>query len=196
MPTDPLERLLRETDADAGPAPRMPDDLAARVLRRSHAQARRRVALRSAAAVIVLAAGASTVFWRRGTPPAGTEMPAATSSASMARLAAQTSELEAEADWRLVVARRTSAIQVQQARIADLNRQAAQPDPVLAAKREVERAAGTLFQQGDLLYRELGLPARAADSYREVLRLFPASAWAEPARERLSELTKTQGDPS
>jgi hypothetical protein len=196
MPMDPLERLLRETDADVGGAPHMPDDLAVRVLRRSQSQSRRRVAIRSAAAMIVLAAGASTVLWRRGALPTGVETPTAMSSANTARLVAETSALQTEADWRQVVAHRTTAIQFQQARIADLNRQAAQPDPVLAANREVERAAGTLFQQGDVLYRELDLPLRAAHSYREVLRLFPTSAWAALARERLTELTNTQGDAS
>lgn len=188
MSMDPLERLLRETDADVGPAPRMPDDLVAWVLRRSRVRARRRVAVRSAAAMIVLAAGASTVLWQRGVPPTVAKIPA-----NPAHLAAQAGQLEAEADWRLVVVRRTSEIQDQQARIAELNRQAAQPDPVLAANREVERAAGTLFQQGDVLYRELGLRARAADSYREVLRLFPTSACAALARERLTELNHIQG---
>jgi hypothetical protein len=180
MDTDPLEKLLREADASAGPPPQIPADLPARVFRRAAAQRRRRLAT-GVAAAILLAIGVMTPFWLRPTPLAQPGVNPAT-------LVAQTAQLQAEADWRSAVARRTIDLEARDARLAALNAVIAQPDPVRQSQRAVEQAAGTLFQQGDRFYHEYHLPQQAADSYREVLRVFPTSTWAGLARERLTEI--------
>ena len=185
METDALQRLLRAADADAGPPPRMPDGLSSRVLQRVKARRARRVLLRSAAALILLAVGASVAFWPRGVKSAGVELPAA-----------QAARWQAEADWRAAVARRTETFLARQSRAAALRKVAAQPDPVQAARAQVERAASILLQQGDTLSRQFGLPQQAAASYQEILRLFPKTVCAGLARERLTELKGSLGGES
>jgi hypothetical protein len=190
MTKDRLEELLREADRMAAPPPPSPNNLAARAWRRAAAQSRRRMALCSAAAAaLLLAIGLSYPFWSRRSPAN-----LGGGNAGTTPLAELTMQLGEEADWRQAVVRKTSVIRDQQSRLAALNELAAQPDSVRTAQREVEQAAGALFQQGDLLYREFGLPQRAAESYREVLRVFPTSTWAGLARERLAELKQSQGD--
>jgi hypothetical protein len=44
------------------------------------------------------------------------------------------------------------------------------------------------------MYRELDLPESAVKSYRDAVRLFPETHWAQVARDRLSEIEKLQGD--
>jgi len=186
MPSDPFEKLLRETDNHAGEPPAAPADLAARVVRRAEAQRRRRLAI-GAAAAVVLAAGLTLPMWRgRARVTVGP--------VDTAALAAQAAQLRAEADWRSAVARRTRELEARHARLAALRAVAAQPDPVQQSQSAVEQAAGIIFQQGDRLYRDFKLPQQAAESYREVLRLFPTSLWAARARERLTEIESAQGE--
>jgi hypothetical protein len=187
MPSDPFEKLLRETDNHAGEPPAAPADLAARVVRRAEAQRRRRLAIGSVAAAVVLAAGLTLPMWRgRARVTVGP--------VDTAALAAQAAQLRAEADWRSAVARRTRELEARHARLAALRAVAAQPDPVQQSRSAVEQAAGIIFQQGDRLYRDFKLPQQAAESYREVLRLFPTSLWAARARERLTEIETRQGE--
>jgi len=187
MPSDPFEKLLRETDNHAGEPPAAPADLAARVVRRAEAQRRRRLAIGSAAAAVLLAAGLTLPMWRgRARVTVGP--------VDTAALAAQAAQLRAEADWRSAVARRTRELEARHARLAALRAVAAQPDPVQQSRSAVEQAAGIIFQQGDRLYRDFKLPQQAAESYREVLRLFPTSLWAARARERLTEIETRQGE--
>jgi len=189
MTKDRLEELLREADRTSGPRPPLPNDLAARALRQVRRTRQRLMAVCQVAAMLMLAAGLSSAFW-----PRRASMDLRSLNANATRLAEETTQLRKEADWRQAIVKKTNAIRDHQARLAALNAVAAQPDPVRTAQCEVERAAGTLFQQGDLLYREFGLPQRAADSYREVLRVFPTSTWAGPARERLTDLKELPGD--
>jgi hypothetical protein len=205
MTRDPLEQLLRNSDADASPPPAPPPDLAARVVRLAHMRRRRRLTAGAIAAGLLLIASLTIPLWRSRPHPSaapGAAEPIGPAAAKATRnsttdtdaLAAQVADLVAEADWRAAVAHRTAELQARQSRLATLAATSARSNPVYVSQRAADEAAGTLFVQGDRLYREYRLPQRAADSYREVLRLFPQTTWAGLSRARLAELAKTEGD--
>jgi len=196
MTRDPLERLLRKADAGAGSPPAPPADLAARVVRLARVRRWRRMATGAVAAGLLLIVGLTIPRWRSQTivdQPTET-IAAGTTPADTEALAAEVADLVAEADWRAAVAQRTAQLQARQARLATLAAATVPSNPVHESQRAADEAAGTLFAQGDRLYREYRLPQRAAESYREVLRLFPYTTWAGLSRERLAELAKTEGE--
>lgn len=197
MDSDHLERLLRQADADAGPPPRMPADLAARVRRRATARQRRTTLLTSAAAAILLAIGffglprgrqpGSYVKRSESTTHRAAPHPATNYHVELARL-------ERQVESRLAIARRLDQLAEARQCLAALRAQKVEiPDPVAEARAEMDQAAFTLVQQADRLYRELHLPAPAADSFRRAIRLFPNTPWAAVARARLAEIEPETG---
>ncbi len=202
MATDPLEKLLRRADALAGLPSALPADLPRRV--RHLAERRRRVRIAgSTAAAACLAAflllyGVSAPRPDGGdgvvqvTPQHEAQPGEALADAEWVR--AEIARLRAEGDLRLEIIRRTLAIQQQQARLADLERELAQPDPLRLAQARVEEAASILVHQADQLHRTLSSPEAAFASYRHTIELFPRTHSAQIARARLAELRAKQGD--
>lgn len=188
MPVDQLQDLLRRADAEAGPPPRLPSDLPARVLSRARRAQERTGLAGSVAAALLLAIGVATFL--RATAPSE---PAAVEAVER-RLTADVAALEREADSRATVARRFAELRTRDERLAALQAAAARPDPVQRAEQEVDQTAFVLLQQGDHLYRDLGLKEPAADSYRRTARLFPQTRWAGLANERLTEMETDKGD--
>jgi hypothetical protein len=188
MPLDPLQELLRRADADAGPVPRLRADLPGRVMSRARRAQERTALAGSVAAALLLAIGVMT-FLRTTAPsePAAVE-------AVERRLTADVAALQREADSRATIARRFAELRERDERLAALQAEATRPDPVQRAQQEVDQTAFVLLQQGDHLYRDLGLKERAADSYRRTARLFPETRWAGLARQRLEEMETDKGD--
>jgi hypothetical protein len=193
MATDRWHDLLRQADDDAGPPPTLPANLAACAVRRLAARRRRIIVLTSAAAALLVVALLPLVHLAgRGPTPPDTAHPAPT----IAPRGADLSALTAEADSRRAVARQVTELCRQDDRIAALQAEIAQPDPVERARAEVDQTALVLVRQGDRLQRDLGLAAPAADSYRQAIRLFPASSWAAEAREKLAQMSPPKGESS
>lgn len=195
MPADRLDELLREADAEVGPPAALRHDLAARVLGLHQRRARTAERVRNVAAVLVVIVGASVMIdtlgrlerWPKATSVAVTTQPATDWEAEWARL-------RDEADSCAAVARRMADIQQQQKRMAELQARLRRPDPRQVVRREVDLTATVLVQQADHMYRDLGLPRPAAENYRQVVRLFPDTAPAAVARQRLKEMETTEGD--
>ena len=96
----------------------------------------------------------------------------------------------------LLVARKTEreARAAHQARLASYEKRAEVPDPVQSAREEAERAAATIVKYAYRLQHELQMPAPAAEAYRQVVRLFPDSRWAEVARVQLKRIEQREGE--
>ncbi len=197
MNPDHLEQLLRQADADAGLPPRMPVDLAARVRRRAGARQRRTTLLTSAAAAILLAIG--FFGYPRGRQPGSYVKQSESTTHQVAPRPAtdyriELARLDRQIESRLAIARRLDQLTEARQCLAALRTQKVDlPDPVAEARAEMDQAAFTLVQQADRLYRELHLPAPAADSYRRAIRLFPDTPWADVARTRLVETEPETG---
>lgn len=195
MEGDPLKRILQEADAAAGTPPHVPEDLARRVPELAVRRRRVRFGL-SAAAALALAVGATSLLWEPAglpEPRNGFEAPVVLKPGDrpdVADLRAEIERLGREADWRLAVARRTQEILEQMRRAEALRQQEPVPDPVAAARREVDRAAYVLVRQADRMCREMDLCDSAVVKYRRVVELFPDTPWATVARQRLGEIEK------
>jgi len=203
MTTDPLEDILRLADAAAGSPSPLPADLPRRV--RHLAERRRQVRIGGTAAAVCVATflllysipaprpdGRGGVV--RVTPQP--EVQPGEALADGERVRAEIARLRAEGDLRMEIIRRTLAIQQRELRLAQLEREAAQPDPLRLAQAQVEEAASILVHHADRLHRTFDLQASAIDSYRRAIDLFPQTRSAQTARARLVELQAKQGDSS
>ncbi|MBN2448439.1 MAG: hypothetical protein JXO22_17060 [Phycisphaerae bacterium] len=194
MPADQLQELLTRADASAGPPPRQPDDLARRARGVVRARRYRRQVLVSAAAVVTLMVGLSLVV-RLGSPATSSPPPsnmtvASTDVVDTEALRAEILRLRAEVTSYQAVARRTAVLLEENQRLSRVRSAAAQVDPLFESRLELNQAAFVLVQQGDQLRRELNQRAPAIERYRETIRLFPNTTWAEVAAERLADLTQ------
>jgi hypothetical protein len=195
MTRDTLESLLEQADQAAGPPPKMPQDLPQHVLRLSARRSTLRAAnWGSVASAVVLAFGVVALVRGTRTGPGLDRPDSGRQIAVHEEPAASVVGLQLEADSRLAVARRTRVLCERAARLAAAEAEAARPDPLLRVRAEVAQAARSLVQQGDHLHRELGLREPAADSYRQVLRLFPQTPSAALARQRLADMAAHEGE--
>ena len=101
--------------------------------------------------------------------------------ASVEELERTMAGLRAEAKVRAAVVQRLVVAE----RRRERTHRAAAPDPLVAVRREQDRAAYLLIYEADRLARQDGERKRAVDEYRRVLALFPETHWASVARERL-----------
>lgn len=195
MPADRLDELLRAADAEIGPPAALPRGLAARVLRLHRRRARTAELARNVAAVLVVTIGASVII---GTLDRLDGRPRPTSMALPPQPAtdweAELAQLRDQANSRAAIARRVAQIERQQERMAALQARLREPDPRQVVRREVDLTATVLVQQADHMYHDLGLPKPAAENYRQVVRLFPNTASAGVARQRLKEMETVKGD--
>jgi hypothetical protein len=190
-----LEQLLREADAAAGPPPEGEVNLSERV--RSIARRRGRQArvagATSAAALVLMACGYYALHPPAALPIVHHDAALAPSSTDMARTLAS---LDAEADARMaLVERMLAAEQRQQQQQQQRMHQTRGPDPLLAVRREQDKAAYMLVYEADRLGRRADERMRAAEEYRRVLALFPETHWASVARDRLAELNGSSHAP-
>ena len=194
---DALRELLQCADAAAPPLAPLPGDLAARVHRRVLRHRRlRHLALGSltaAAAVVVLSLGG--LFWGRRPPvePGNAPPPAA---ANAANWRADLAVLEAAAAAHTQAAKLITAAAHARRVLATAARPTRVPAPPHRARAEVEQAAQPLVEHGAELERELKSPQPAVNVFREVVRLFPNTAWAAVARDKLATIEKQNGGAS
>jgi hypothetical protein len=168
MGEDKLGQFLRQADAVSA-TPAIRPDLAEHVIRRG----RRRAATRRAATTAALIALASPLLWQRRPAP-----PAPVAAVPSITPAADRQETIAEATAQAIVRDRA-----RQSPPGDLG-----INPQVLANVQLDEAAGFLVRAGDEMAgnpAEIGL---AADDYRQVIRHFPQSRWADEARNRLREL--------
>jgi hypothetical protein len=193
-----LRELLQTAD-DAAPPPGVRADLTARV--RQRVRGRKRMRAAGGAAVLVLLAVAATVLVAHGGPKSkapltskddlkGREMPI-----DIPALKAQYARLESEARQHELTAAamlRSEARSQREEQAAAATERAREiltrPDVLdeLAARRE--RTARILVDRGDVLLREPGGAPAAAESYKNVVDLFPDTPEAAVARDRLGRI--------
>ena len=198
MGDDRIEELLRQADRAAGARPAMPPDLAGRV--RRLARRRRAVRITTGAVAAALAVGIATAVFMAG--PHGEPAPVDNTlivdvdnpQDDLVRLRVEFGELRAEAEATLAVARRILDLQSEQKLLAELARIRARPDPVEEVRQQMDKAAFIIVYQADRMYRELNLHESAIASYRQSIKLFPQTRWADVARERLAEIESPKGD--
>jgi hypothetical protein len=203
-----LRQLLRQADDSAPPRHAWSGDLARQV--RTRARRRRRTVQSVAVAAFVLAsvAGAGLRLARlqfdrqhlakHVTPPGHVDpLPAPVSPPRPAivvdaeALRRENTQLEAEARLHQLTAEAMLRREASAAREAGMTRAndalARRPDPVVAIAAGRGQAAQTMLRYGDRLLREPD-PKAAAVAYERVLELFPSTAEAESARQRLAQL--------
>lgn len=186
MDRDPLRDLLQRADA-AVPPPPVPPDLARRVRLRRARRRFRGLAACGAAAVVLIAIG----LWQ--TRPSAPAVPGEPPPAPASGLRAEVERLAAQAEGRLALATRTRELEAQLVRLAKLQSQAREPDPVALVRQERDTAAFILVDSADHLHRDLELTKPAVDLYRETIRVFPQTRWASVAQQRLAELGENGG---
>ena len=195
---DAIAALLH--GVDAAPLPPVQPGLAERVRTRARRQQRRRRAAIGSALTVTVVAGTLAVVGplRSRNEPIGREVNVATVETRPAevsdpvRLAAEMKDASVEAEVRLAVARRLTAMERRGAKYARLDRAlalaAAQPvqfDPVAAQR---DQAALTMVDHADRLQNRAGRPGDALAAYRRAVELFPDTPSAEVARRRIEQL--------
>jgi signal transduction histidine kinase len=193
MPSDRLQDLLREADAEFGIEPRPTADLARRVQARVRRRRSRRQIARSAAAAVVLVLA---IGWPELNQPAPKQTPTVTEPVVVVEHPQHgvtdpvLRRLEIAAGTHAAAARLlrdpqrppTATVVVS---VSDTERV---PAPVAAARTARNRAAETLVRSAQQLEHELPSPASAIAGYRQAVKLFPESVWATVARSRLLKL--------
>jgi hypothetical protein len=204
METDRIQELLQQADEKAGD-PSLTANLADRTYQ-IYAQRRRITVALSTAAGLILVAG--IIYLGRGLlfshqPSESQPIIAVNPEESkqyaqgeIEQLRVEVAQLRAEAEVRTAILAEVLKRQEQQDRIRTLERQVrGQSDPLAEVNRLIERAALVTVYQADRKYNELDLKESAIADYRQVIKLYPETRWAERARQRLTEI-ETKENPS
>ena len=110
------------------------------------------------------------------------------------RLRARIAELGAEAERRQQVARQMIRRQRLHRRIAGLEQELEEPNPLELARIEIEKTAFLLVDRAE--QHAKGARADSArDEYRRILTLFPKTNAAKTAQEQLDQSSVEKGDP-
>lgn len=190
-----LAQLLDAADA-ACPAPRLPEDVLARVHARAHRRARvRRSALVAAGVALAVLAGA--VAWPGAlvdAPPmplAGGPAPAAF---DLAAARAEMARLQREADLLQTAVRRATRRLEQRDRLQAARLELARLRASDPLQDRIDAAARTTLAGADRLRYELNRPRAAEEAYESVIATFPDTLAAQFARRRLAELRRQTGE--
>ncbi len=186
MSEERLKELLRQADRCAESHRSSPSgDLADIVRRRARTRHIRRISFSSAAAVILVAIGVWTVVGVSNVRNAR----------QIAALEAKVAELAAQMETSLRFVKELTQHEREHARLLQLERElAAIPDPLEEIARQDDRTAFVMVYQADKLYRELNLRGSAVKAYNRVIKLFPENRWAEVAKGRLSQMSKSDNN--
>ncbi len=120
-------------------------------------------------------------------------MPPRLSAADLQRLRAEIAALDAEAEQRLRRVRQMTRRQLLHDRLYEVLSETQPPDPLEAARIQIETTALLLVDHAEYRAAAAGSDATAAQ-YRQVLELFPHAAAAKVAQERLDQLSIEKGD--
>ncbi len=184
-----IKEWLERVDRAAGP-PAYGAVNAARIRRRVRRKQARQVAYPLAvAAVLLLGLG----IWSVGTR---TPQPSApTGEERIASLEEQVRQLQARTESALRLVQDVLAQERQRERLDALEAELASiRDPIEQMRDQADRTAFTLVYQADRFQRELNQTQSAIEAYKQVIRLFPESRWADEARERLARIKSNGND--
>ncbi len=178
-----MKNLLYEADQTAGgPAP-VSANLAAAVRRRANRRHTANLAVRIAAAAVVLAALGIWSFSVKKTRD----------QQRIVALETQIEQLRVQTDATLNLIREVLDEDRKQRRLNELRAQLASiPDPLEEIQKQVDKTAFILVYQANRMYRELDQKDSAVQAYNRVIELFPQSRWAEEARQTLSDIQNNQ----
>jgi len=183
MTEDKIKNLLYEADQTAGGPVPLSANLAAAVRRRANRRQTVNLAVRIAAAAVVLFALGIWSF-------------TAKKSRDQQRIVAlemQIKQLRVQTDATLNLIQEVLDEDRKQRRLNELQAQLAKyPDPLEEIQKQVDKTAFILVYQANRMYRELDQKDSAIQAYNRVIELFPQSRWAEVARQRLSEIKNNQ----
>ncbi len=183
MTEDKIKNLLQKADQTAGGPASISANLAAAVRRRANRRQTANLAVRiAAAAVVLLALG----FWSYTAKKTRDQQ-------RIVALEKQIKQLHAQTDATLNLVREVLDEDRKQRRLQELQAQlAGYSDPLEEIQKQVDKTAFILIYQANRMYRELDQKASAIQAYNRVIEFFPQSRWAEEARQRLSEIKNNQ----
>lgn len=188
MAMDPLEDLLRDVDAAAGPGPPRDGQLPERVRQLDRRRRRRKIALGgSATAVLLVALAVPYLPGRRDPapiwPPLGRESPSVAEHSELPRLEAELANLESQLAALLATERHVAAT-------GQLRRIAPPPNREERVRRQLDLSAATVLAGAEVKYHRLSLTDSAAVDYRRVCEMYPDTISAETAAVRLAEICR------
>ncbi len=188
--SDPLESLLRQADAAAGPE--LGEDLPQRLRQMARRARRIRLSVGAMAASIVLAGGLIWLFSVNGpSGPGAHEQTAnvveANDADELAALRVEIERLDAEVASLSAAVRRMRELEADYQQLHELRRELARLDISDKIAREVDEAVFIMIYDADRRLKE-GQKKSAEDIYRDVIRLFPRNRWAKVAREKLAKI--------
>ncbi len=200
MKRESLDILLMQADGDAVTPQFDSGELCASVY--ALADRRRRIRRVGAAGMaVVLVCG--TGLWVNGMRTdrvspvvlqSETVLPGDPSHGDPETLKREIRQLCAEADGSLRMAQLLIESRTRNARLSAYRKRASDADPLMVVRREAEVTARIMVEHADRLSRRPDTQASATRAWRRTIDLFPKTAWARIARERISNTKNEQGD--
>jgi len=178
MSDEAIRSLLRQAD-EAGGVPPAPPGMAGRVLLLARRRRRRRLAGLSAAACVAIALAAAGLLRPDAPPTAGPDEQAVLLRQEIARL-------DLRAQTALAVAEHMIALEAQR-RAAPPAKVVPGVDPEWMIQQEMDKAARSMVQLAARMAVDQGRRDEAVATYRRAIALFPQTAWAAVARQRLKQ---------
>lgn len=191
MAIDPLEKLLRDADADAGAGPPRHERAPERIRRLAHRRQRRKVAFATAAAAVLMVGLAVGRYAGRPDPvptlpPIAKDVelrPVQPEIASQQQIQAEIARLESQVAVLLARERRAAAIEQLRKLPPPQTREA-------WAQEQLDRSAVIVLVGARVKHEQFALPESAAADYRRVTKLYPNTIWAETAAMRLAAIDR------
>jgi len=179
MTEDKIKNLLQKADHTAGEPVPIAANLAAVV--RSRAGRRQTIGLAvriAAAAVVVIALG----IWSFNAKKTRDRQ-------RIIALEMQIEQLKVQTDATLNLIREVLDEERKHRRLYELQAQlASYSDPLEEVRKQVDKTAFILVYQANRMYREFDQKDSAIQAYNRVIELFPQSRWAEVARQRIQDI--------
>lgn len=197
MMDDRLQQLLLEADGAYAP-PKVDPDLAGHVRRRAKRRSARRIAAAGFAVMLVCASAVLYVGQNRRqiatknqsqpthSLPSHVSNEAAIPGFDAARVRREYASYQAEARIHLKAAQQWKSAEARREQNTRIARLLVEPEPMDELLEQRDRAAQTLVDYGDSMSKNPWGRSAANAAYRQVKTLFPDSAQAAVARERLS----------
>jgi len=182
---DKIQHLIQSADRTAGPPVQVSVDFSV-----IHRRARRRHLVTllvpvAAAAVILVALGVWGVSIRLGKT--------ASEQKRIAALQMQVKQLQVRTDATLKLIQEVLEDERRQRRLDQLQTELTSiPDTLQEVRKQVEKTAFIMVYQADRMYRDLNQRDSAIRTYERTIELFPQTESAEVARQRLTEMQKSQ----